>query len=221
MKNIIFILIIAFFISCKPAPKQEKQPIKIIVFADKTGSIKDNSIPKLKKENLQKLLDYIKENGGELALSDITHISKDNLITIKNIPKPVLQQGETAEEFNKRIKKWKKKSPSFDIDNFFSNSKVISILNYSKLYNATNIADAIDLANLYLNTKNIFFNSNIKQIAIFITDGKDNVKNQFPNKFCCKLYMISRSSNAETLKSFNPIIHPSIESAIDEIINLQ
>lgn len=92
----------------------------------------------------------------------------------------MLKQGETAEEFNKRISVWKKNTKLFNKEDFFADRIVQSILDYSKLAKATNIADAVDLANLYLNTENIFFQSNLRRIALFIIDGEDNMKKKLP-----------------------------------------
>ena len=218
-KHLIWIILFAFIGCTNKKQENSKTPIKVIVFADKTGSIDNNSIPKLSRVHLEPIIQYIKEYGGEIALSDITNISKQNLVILRNIPRPILQQGETAEEFNQRIGEWKKNSKPFDKEDFFSNRTVGSILDYSNLATATNIADAVDLANLYLNTENIFFQTNLRRIALFITDGEDNMKKKIPQTFCCEIYMVTRSSDYGSLSQFNPIVNPTIEGIFDEIIN--
>jgi hypothetical protein len=218
-KLIIWIIIFAFVGCTNQKYENSKPPVKLIIFADKTGSISNNSIPKLEKKHLEPIIDYINEYGGEFALSDITRISKQNLIILRNIPRPILKQGETAEEFSERISEWKKSSKSFNKEEFFLNKTVQSILDYSNLADATNIADAVDLANLYLNTENIFFQTDLKKIAVFVTDGEDNMKKKLPQAFCCELYMVSRSSDYGSLTQFSPIVHPTIDGVFEEIIN--
>ena len=216
----ILFITIGFFVSCTPPVVQESKPsLRIIIFADKTNSILTNSIPMLEKKELSRILEYIKANGGEMALSNITNISKENLVTLRKISKPNQVQGESAEEFSVRAREWKSNSQPFAIEGFLNSTKVQNILDYSKLYNSTNIPDAVDLANLYLTSKNVFWESSCRNIALFITDGENNVVKKFPSNFCCELYMVTRSTNTAEMKPYNPILHPTVQSAVDEILN--
>ncbi len=216
--KLLYFFLLLFTWNCSAPLNRTKSPIKVIIFADKSGSIIKNNIPKLEKKHFDRLFDYVKENGGEIALSNITDISKDKLSIIRNVPKPVLAQGENADEFSLRIREWKNNSLKFNPEQFFGDSKVKEVLDYSKLYDSSNVADAIDLANIYLGSKD-FFGTSCRKIAIFITDGENNVEGYLPNSFCCEIYMVTRSSNIGILKKFSPSVHPRIEESIDEIIN--
>lgn len=75
MKKKLIWIILFVFIGCTNQKEDNlKPPIKMIIFADKPRSIDNNSIPKLSRNHLELIIGYIKDYGGEITLSDITHI---------------------------------------------------------------------------------------------------------------------------------------------------
>ena len=83
MKRIIILLLnILILLGCSNSniiKESVGNSLKIIILVDKTLSIKNNSVPEVKLEELSPVIDYISKNGGELALGSITTRSKEKL----------------------------------------------------------------------------------------------------------------------------------------------
>ncbi len=200
--------------------------LKIIIFIDKTASIRNNSVPELKKEELLPLIDYISNNGGEIALGSITNISKENLEIVRCnlLPKPIQKRGETAAEFAKRVRKYKnakKSSESYEnLKLYLERIEVRKILDYTNLHGASDITGAMELAQLYLTETDLFFKNDINKVALLVTDGKDNMmRSKLPTKFDGELIIVNRTSHAGILENFKYQNFTNVQSAIRYITN--
>ena len=141
------------------------------------------------------------------------------IIRCNLLPKPIQGRGETGLEFNKRIVKYKKAKTNYqDIKDpiiFLERKNVKNILDYFRLYGTSDITGGFELANLYLNETDLFFGEDIYKVALFVTDGVENMdRYKLPDKINYDLIIVNRSSNAGVLEKYKKENFTNFQSAI-------
>jgi hypothetical protein len=230
MKHFKYFLIIVFFIiSCnegeQPKVMSDPSQVKVIIVIDKTISILNNSIPRVSKYELNDLLDYISMYGGEIALSNISESSKDDLVKIRNhaFIKPHRKKGQTAVQYSQELyeyeAKTKNKNFSNRLNSFLNDEKVDKIYDYSNLRKSSDVVGAIEMAHLYLTEPDLSWNDDICKYAIFVTDGEENIgKYELPEKFEGNIILVNRTQKPGIFANLKYQQVTSFDSAIRLII---
>ena len=203
------------------------QAIKVIVIIDKSGSmgvVQESMKPTL--DDIKPLLQYAKENGGEVAFSIIGDNSKEHLKKYRHngqqVTKPIKKAGMTQREYQIELiayaKAKKKLGNSGSINKFIESPEMQEI--FSHHYSGGSDVDgAIELAHIYLSENDPAF-AGAERYAIIVSDGLGNVQlYKAPDKFCCKMIVPYLSSNIGGLQKYNPEIVTSLRVAVQSIIN--
>ncbi|MEO0688456.1 MAG: hypothetical protein AAFY76_26175 [Cyanobacteria bacterium J06649_11] len=102
---------------------------------------------------------------------------------------------------------------------FFKKQKVKEIFDYSIVSEYSDIIGAVELASLKLEELNKKYES-ARKVAIFVTDGVHEVSKpgkNFPNEFCCEMYVVSRDRDVNDLNQYSPIVFTDISSVFEHI----
>lgn len=215
---------ILLLILCACTIQISAQQLKVIVVLDKSGSM--GSIDEHPKINdIKPLLEHIKQQGGEVAFSIIGNNSKYYLKKYRHSGKgtelPIKKPGMTNTEYQKLLlqfaKEKKKSGNSGSISSFLESKDIQNVfsLDYG---GGSDVAGAVELAQLYL-AENDPMLTGAKKVAIFVTDGQNNsMLYNAPSQFCCDVIVVHRSANIGVLQKYNPQITTSLRIAVNSIL---
>jgi len=215
MNKAILFLLLSFF--CY-AQNTKYEYFKIIIFVDKTYSIKSNYFPKLTKKHLQILREKIQHYGGEFAIGVIGESSKEHLYIERynaNNEKPMRRDFSSATVYFEALKKHYRTRKKSIIDY----KQLNNLLDYSILSRSSDITSAINIAYDYLNE--VINKKNVYKLALFITDGQENMNlEEIPEKFPFHLITINRNSSEGIFRKYsNKRKYTNIETCLNELAN--
>ncbi len=206
--------------------------LKVVLFADHSGSIDAAGIPMLERRHIAPLLQLVKTSGGEIVLGKIGYNSKSHLARyshINQLPFPQKKAGENSKKYQKRILRHQQKVSEIKNGNSGNNlysieefdRKAVPIYDYSNIEGASDIASAVELAKLVMLEESVAL-SNPKKYIIIISDGMDfRSHSQFPSSLPddVKLIVVNTSLKSGNLERYKHLKMTSIENAVRYILD--
>lgn len=210
-------------------------PVKAAVFQDISGSMDNSKTSEISPEDLKPIIEMLRQRGGELAFGFISDKSNNPLLRLKIAPPPVSPVSrETAgnhfeklkiKEKNQRLReeylpdslKWAKEI-NIEIENFLN--RLDGLLRNKYPSNRTDIYEAINRAELFLNEPAEEWGGKLKKYAIIISDGEDNTgaeKNGI--KTDTEWLLCNGLGSFGNLDNLQPRLFESYQNAISYIIS--
>lgn len=224
-----------------PTPESANtEPAKIAIFEDRTGSMDKTRTPQLKPEDLALLFDLLLQGGGELAFGRICDRSNRSLIRVR-IEQPPVAPANPAEfsaeegnpfaaaekrneyeskavahqkalaDYNQRQQLWRNQSEQ-QLKQF--KAAIAPMLSQPANCQATDIWGGVQRADLFLNESDTTWSRPPRKVAIFISDGIDNVQTPAVTmKSNAKTIVVNGSASLGSFSSLNPMQFESSTAA--------
>jgi hypothetical protein len=212
------------------------QPVRAVVFVDKSSSMNGNQIKPLEAAELDRLIELVSRCEGYLAFGVIGTSSNKGLLRITVPPAPIspvepqvrgnvwadssrkaLEDYQAAVNDHQQRTQVRNQAIAAEVSMFRSQAKEIL---EDKSPQATDIYGAVKRLDLFLGEPDgLFEGATVKRYGILVTDGENTVRRKRePFQAKGNIYVVNGTPNAADLSSLKPIFFESARAAIDEVI---
>jgi len=220
----------------KPRVNQPYVPIRVVTVFDKTGSSAKHGVPIVDSVSLAPLVNFIVENGGEIAVGTIESVSERPLVRFRVDfpPKPPIDSSKLSpnvflaskarQTYEKQLVRYRNRLKSWRQDNdlalkeFWNSVRVL--LAKPADQSLTDVRNAVLRGNAFLSESSASWNGPTRKFAILVSDGEHNVKIQPTIVPVDSVeYLLVPGIREGCLSSLNPIKFEGLPSAIRYVID--
>ncbi|SYZ72222.1 hypothetical protein TRIP_C20337 [Candidatus Zixiibacteriota bacterium] len=220
----------------EPLIRMQYIPIRVVTFFDITGSAVEHGVPIVDSISMAPIVEYVLENGGEVAIGTIESVSERPLLRLRvDVPPQPPTDGSQQSQnvflaakqkaayekrftsYQSRLKRWKDKN-QLAMRGFWQS--VRELLAMPAKESSTDVRNAVLRGNAFLSESDASWNGPTLRFAILCTDGEHNVKSQ-PTivPVDSTVYILVPGIREGCLTSLNPIKFESLPSAIRYVIS--
>lgn len=220
-----------------PPPVEVVEVIKVGVMLDKSGSAKSTRTKQPTIEDIQPIINRIKQSGGELGVGLVTDNSNKSLVRLRVEVRPTLPVKPTSETFKgdadkfaSAYKEYNQKKALYEenivswnqetekrVQKFLS--EVEQLLSLEPKAKRTDVMNALNRVDLFLAEKDPSFPVNAKKVIILNSDAQDNVKAKLNAlNSGARLIVVNGIGSVGSLKDLKPELFESLEAAINQIV---
>ncbi|MBX3291553.1 MAG: hypothetical protein KF881_01535 [Acidobacteria bacterium] len=212
---------------------QTARVMKIGLMLDKSGSAESTRTKQPSLEDIQPLIERIKQSGGELAVGLISDNSNMPLVRLRIDLRPAAPTRPDSNEYSAEklaaaydkydvdTKAYKTKFAAWEVETSRRverfTADVAKLFQQKPNSRRTDVMNALNRVDLFLSEKDPF-PADTARVIILNSDAQDNVKAKLmPLTSEARLIVVNGIGSVGSLKALNPELFESLESAIDQI----
>ncbi len=212
-------------------------PVKIALLQDQTESTSWTRTQQLTIDDVSILIELLGQCGGEIGVGLIRDQSNKSLVRLRIEPPPVppaeakrprnpfkAAQFDASlkaqnKEYEEALQKWQgEMEPRIEV---FQRA-VTPLLEKAPDAGQTDIAGAINRADLFLSEDDAIWNGVPSKWAIFSTDGQDNVRAPLlPLRSNARIVVVNGSASSGLLNQYKPSLFESPRAAFDFLVSAE
>lgn len=216
-----------------PGEAQQLNPIRMVVFQDKTGSSATTRTSQLNEDDFTAPIGLMRCTGGELAVGIVDDVSNTSLARLRIEPPPMLEEERQASNVFERaqqdaaseqrlsdhseaLNKWRMETDK-RVGAFLA--QISKALQRKPNAKKTNVWSAISRADLFLNESDAAWPRPTHRYAVFNTDGVDTARSKPTTiKSGAQLIIINGIGSTGVFESLNPERFESVQAAFQFIV---
>lgn len=211
---------------------QQLNPIRMVVFQDKTGSSATTRTSQLSEDDFTAPIGLLRCTGGELAVGIVDDVSNTSLARLRIEPPPTLEEEHQASnvferaqqdaasqqrlsDHNETLNKWRAETDK-RVGTFLA--QISKVLQQKPNAKKTNVWSAISRADLFLSESDATWRRPTHRYAVFNTDGVDTARSKPTTiKSGAQLIIINGNGSTGIFQSLNPERFESVQAAFQFI----